>query len=109
MECVFLEIISAYYYGKYLMQKSQCIHCFISGHVQGVWFRANTQKQAKALGITGWARNLPDGRVEVLACGDAENLKTLYAWLHQGPPRAEVSEVTYAEIPWEDHDSFDVR
>ena len=44
-----------------------CINCLVSGKVQGVWFRANTQKEAQKLGVTGWVRNLPDGRVEVLA------------------------------------------
>ena len=46
------------------------IHCFVTGRVQGVWFRSSAKTQAIELGITGWARNLPDGRVEVQASGD---------------------------------------
>jgi acylphosphatase len=51
------------------MADTQCLRFFVSGRVQGVWFRASTREQARRHGITGHARNLPDGRVEVLACG----------------------------------------
>jgi acylphosphatase len=71
---------------------------FISGLVQGVFFRASTAQQATRLGLRGWARNLADGRVEVLALGPAEALATLEAWLHQGPPSARVSEVREARV-----------
>jgi len=91
------------------MQDKLCIHCFVSGRVQGVWFRASTQKEAKKLGLSGWVRNLPDGRVEVMACGEKDNIEQLYIWLQQGPPHAEVSDVTYEEIPWEDHAVFVVK
>jgi len=70
-----------------------CIRCVISGRVQGVWFRAATRDQARALGIDGHARNLDDGRVEVLARGPAGALQQLRDWLHQGPPRAQVASV----------------
>ena len=70
-----------------------CMHCFVSGRVQGVAFRHYTQKEAQRLGITGWARNLRDGRVEVLACGEAKAVEKLMIWLHQGPPAARVTEV----------------
>ena len=70
-----------------------CLRCLVGGRVQGVWYRASTQRQAQALGITGHAHNLPDGRVEVLACGDTGMLERLQAWLWQGPPAAEVVEV----------------
>ena len=70
-----------------------CLRCLVAGRVQGVWYRASTQRQAQALGITGHARNLPDGRVEVLACGGTGELEQLQAWLWQGPPAAEVIEV----------------
>lgn len=84
------------------MQKKICIHCFVSGKVQGVWFRAGAQEQARELGLTGWARNLPDGRVEVMACGTQDKLAELYRWLHEGPPLAKVTDVTYEELPWRD-------
>lgn len=83
-----------------------CIHCYISGKVQGVWYRASTQTQAQQLGLTGWVRNLPDGRVEVLACGEREALAQLHAWLQRGPERAEVTGVSYEELPWEEHEGF---
>jgi acylphosphatase len=88
------------------MSHKLCIHCYVSGRVQGVFFRANTQKQAKLLNITGWARNLPDGRVEVFACGEKANLEKLYHWLKQGPAMAQVSNVSYEEEPHQAFDEF---
>jgi len=70
-----------------------CKLFLVSGRVQGVWYRAATQQQALGLGITGYAKNLPDGRVEVLACGAEENVAELEQWLWQGPPLAKVSKV----------------
>lgn len=75
----------------------QRLHIYISGRVQGVCFRARTQAQAKSLCLTGWVRNLTDGRVEVLAEGSAEILEQLLAWCQQGPPSAEVTNI---EIDW---------
>jgi acylphosphatase len=71
----------------------KCLRCYVSGRVQGVFFRASTQEQAEILGITGYAKNLPDHRVEVLACGDERALAELNAWLWQGPRHAEVTDV----------------
>lgn len=73
----------------------RCFH--VSGRVQGVWFRAATQQQARALGLTGHAINLPDGRVEVLACGDRQAVAQLESWLWEGPELAQVSAVQGAE------------
>jgi acylphosphatase len=66
---------------------------FVSGRVQGVFFRASTREQAQRLGLHGHARNLADGRVEVVAEGDAQALDALEAWLHEGPPLAQVERV----------------
>jgi len=82
-----------------------CKRCLVSGRVQGVFYRASTADQARRLKINGHAVNLPDGRVEVLACGEDAKVQELIAWLHQGPPAAEVAavEVVDAEcdpIPW---------
>jgi len=74
------------------------LHCWISGRVQGVWFRASTRDEGAQLGLTGWARNLPDGRVEVIAQGERDRLESLLAWLHQGSPGARVDTV---EHRWE--------
>lgn len=84
------------------------MHYYIAGKVQGVWFRASTQTEANALGITGWAKNLPDGRVEVLACGEKSKVDRLHAWLQHGPRRAQISEVICEEIPYQKHDTFEV-
>lgn len=72
---------------------SQAAKFYISGKVQGVWFRAHTREQALALGLRGHANNLPDGRVQVLAVGEADALNALQQWLWQGSPASEVSEV----------------
>lgn len=85
------------------------IHCFVSGRVQGVWYRASTQEKAVSLNLTGWARNLPDGRVEVLAFGEKEKLTELYAWLKIGPELAQVSDVSYEEVPHMIHQRFGVK
>ena len=70
----------------------------VSGYVQGVAFRATTQGAARRLGLCGFARNLPDGRVEVVACGDVASLKKLESWLWQGPRWARVGDVVAEEI-----------
>lgn len=70
-----------------------CYRCLVSGRVQGVWFRGSAREQAERLGVTGYARNLPDGRVEVLACGAPEAVAELRDWLRSGPPMARVSGV----------------
>lgn len=74
------------------------LHVFVSGSVQGVFFRSNTRELAAKLGIKGFVRNLPDGRVEVIAEGPEEKLRTLEAWLRQGPPSAVVDQ---CEAEWE--------
>ncbi|HEX4044473.1 MAG TPA: acylphosphatase [Gammaproteobacteria bacterium] len=85
-----------------------CIHCYVSGHVQGVWYRASAEEQALKLGLTGWAKNLPDGRVEVVACGEEEQVQQLYVWLKRGPVLAKVTAVTREELPWHDYHGFEV-
>lgn len=65
----------------------------VSGRVQGVFFRASTRDEARRLGLNGYARNLADGRVEVLALGEATAINALAQWLHHGPPLARVAEV----------------
>ena len=66
---------------------------FVRGRVQGVWFRASTRDVTIRHGLTGHARNLADGRVDVLAVGDADAIEALAAWLQQGPPGARVDGV----------------
>ncbi len=75
------------------MNKIICKHCFITGRVQGVAFRYYTHNQAQRLGVFGWVRNLPDGRVEAFIYGDSTPVMQLCNWLHQGPPTANVIQV----------------
>jgi acylphosphatase len=72
--------------------------CLVTGRVQGVFYRASARARASALGVTGYARNLPDGSVEVLACGEPAAVEALCAWLWQGPPAAEVARVEISEV-----------
>lgn len=88
------------------MDNQICIHCYVSGKVQGVWFRGSTQEQAERLNLTGWARNLPDGRVEVLACGEKDKIAELYEWLKHGPQLANVTDLSCEELPWQKLSGF---
>ncbi|MBP5981367.1 MAG: acylphosphatase [Halomonas sp.] len=70
-----------------------CLRALVTGKVQGVGYRYATQKQALLANITGHAKNLDDGRVEVLMCGDSEKVKALSEWLRKGPAQARVTHV----------------
>jgi acylphosphatase len=85
------------------------IHCrrfLIQGHVQGVSYRAFARYQAQALALKGWAKNLPDGYVEVVACGTLDRLSRLYELLQEGPPQAHVTKVTMLEYLGQVEDGF---
>jgi len=70
-----------------------CRRFLVSGRVQGVFYRASTVTMARQLQLRGFVRNLSDGRVELVACGEESALIKLYEWLWQGPSRAEVDKV----------------
>lgn len=76
--------------------------CWVSGRVQGVFFRASTQQKARELGLSGYAKNLADGRVEVLMFGDRDRIDELERWLWQGPPTAHVTSVETMDVLLED-------
>lgn len=76
------------------------LHAFVSGRVQGVFFRDFTRRWARTLGLTGWVRNVFDGRVEVMAEGNQEALETLIEKLKEGPPAARVENV---EVEWDEY------
>lgn len=87
----------------------KCMRCIVSGRVQGVFYRASTQQQAVINHITGHVRNLKTGDVEVIMCGEEDNLNKLHKWLRQGPKYAEVvavesQDIELAELP--DHFSI---
>lgn len=83
-----------------------CRRFLISGRVQGVAFRASTRDAARGLGLTGFVRNLSDGQVEVVACGELSRLEQLEGWLHQGPRWARVEKVITEEMVQQDFDDF---
>ena len=68
----------------------ETVHLLIKGKVQGVYYRASAKDMATELGIKGWVKNMPDGNVEILACGNKEELEKFIEWCRQGPKRAVV-------------------
>jgi acylphosphatase len=75
------------------------LHVRVAGRVQGVFFRASTQREASALGLSGWVRNLPDGSVEALFVGERTACERALAFVRSGPPGARVERV---DVRWED-------
>ncbi len=85
-------------------------HVFITGRVQGVWFRESTRQRAEELGVGGWVRNLPDGRVEAIFEGDEASVRRAVDYVREGPGHARVDRVEVEEKPSEDPSSlFRVR
>ncbi len=78
------------------------VHVYVSGRVQGVFFRAETQRTAMDFKLTGWVRNTADGRVEVVFEGEDANVDKMLAWCHVGPPAARVEKVLTEEEPYTD-------
>jgi len=82
------------------MSSTRRARLLITGRVQGVWYRQSTKEEADRIGgISGWVRNLPDGRVEAVAEGPQEQIEALVAWCREGPRLARVSEV---DVSWEE-------
>jgi acylphosphatase len=86
-----------------------CLHGYVSGRVQGVYFRQSTVEQAEQLQLNGWVRNLDDGRVEVLVEGEESAVHSLAAWLEHGPSGAQVSAVEMQEQPLQGIAGFVLR
>ena len=85
-------------------------HVYISGNVQGVFFRDSTRQKAEELGLNGWVENTPDGRVEALFEGPADAVQEMLDWCKKGPAQADVEDVeTEREEPEEDLRGFEVR
>lgn len=75
------------------------LHIHVSGKVQGVFYRVNARDKALHLGITGWVRNTPDGRVEIMASGSEHSLFHFVEWCRRGPAKAKVEEVSVNTAP----------
>jgi acylphosphatase len=75
------------------MDRVARLRVLVSGTVQGVWFRESTRKEAERLGVAGWVRNLPDGRVEAAIEGPPEAVQAMAEWCRHGPPNAAVERV----------------
>lgn len=84
-------------------------HFVVAGRVQGVFFRAATREMAARLGVTGWVRNLVDGRVEGMATGSRTQLEEFRQWLQHGPVHASVSDLVVDEVELQAYDVFSVR
>lgn len=84
-------------------------HVFVSGHVQGVYYRANTRDRARELGIDGWVQNLRDGRVEAIFEGDSEAVEEMIEWCHDGSPAANVEAVEVERESPQGESDFEIR
>jgi len=95
---------------KFSERKFRRVNIFVSGRVQGVFFRSKTKGKAQGLGLFGWVRNLTDGKVEILAEGKKEKLEKLIEWARQGPAAARVDNL---EIEWQEYlgefKNFEIR
>ena len=80
----------------------------VSGKVQGVYFRVSSQQKAIDYGLSGYAKNLADGDVEVFLSGEEESVQKMLAWLAQGPENAEVNKVQHQQVDWQEHSFFSI-
>lgn len=86
------------------------IHVRVEGRVQGVFFRDYTRREAQARGLTGWVKNMADGSVEAVFCGDSSEIKSMVDWLHGGSPHAVVTGVRVKKLdPAESYPDFQIR
>lgn len=90
------------------MTELMACRVLVSGRVQGVCYRASTQQQARTLDLSGWVRNLPDGRVEAWLEGSAENLNKMIAWMREGPVHARVDSLEQQPQTMAGHQGFEV-
>ena len=88
---------------------SRAVRAVVHGHVQGVFFRDSTRREADRLGVPGWVRNRPDGAVELHAEGDADAVEALLAFARTGPPQASVDHVDVDDADPEALSGFEIR
>jgi acylphosphatase len=84
-------------------------HVFVSGRVQGVYYRATTRDTARERGVDGWVRNLDDGRVEAVFEGTAEDVESMIEWCHTGSPNARVDDVSVEYGDPDGVEGFDIK
>jgi acylphosphatase len=89
--------------------KDHRAHVYVSGIVQGVAFRYYAQQKAEELDVSGWVKNLLDGRVEAVFEGDPDRVREIVAWCESGPSSADVEDVTVKDETPEGLTSFEVR
>jgi len=93
-----------------MAEPAKALHIMVTGRVQGVWFRANTQKTAQALGLAGWVRNTPDGNVEIHVQGEKVSVNKLLSWCYKGPSGSRVDKVDFNETVADTYlDGFTIR
>ena len=80
----------------------------VSGRVQGVFFRVSSQQVAIDYGLSGYAKNLSDGDVEVLMCGEKEKVDKMLDWLSHGPEQAKVENIEHKQVQWQEHHFFGI-
>lgn len=97
---------TTFYQKEEELQARECRLFLIEGRVQGVLFRESTRRAAQPMGITGYAKNMMDGSVQVLACGDPGALERLTQWLKHGPPMAQVENMDWIVSSTKCPDSF---
>jgi len=84
-------------------------HVFVSGRVQGVFYRANTRENARDRGVDGWVKNLEDGRVEAVFEGPEDAVEGMVEWCHTGSPAADVEDVEVEYGDSQGEDEFSIR
>lgn len=92
-----------------MTENTERAHVFVSGRVQGVAFRDSARSQAEELGLSGWVRNLQDGRVEAVFEGDPELVRQMIDWCESGPSSADVDDVDVEDEQPEGLSGFEVR
>ena len=84
-------------------------HVFVTGRVQGVYYRANTRDTARERGVDGWVKNLADGRVEAVFEGPPDEVEAMVEWCHEGSPAADVTDVTVEHEEPSGLEGFEIR
>ena len=90
------------------MGEKVCFRVYVEGRVQGVFYRANTKAMAEKLGVNGWVRNLPDGRVEIFAEGSYEAVGALVGWALRGPRHARVERLVAEKAECVGYEGFEI-